>query len=95
MQRDPEHNRYDLAVTACLRAAVWQTPCDIGTAILNDNAFWQAAYRQSCGHLLSVWAINQGLPVADVARQKYRFSRSISVLSGRTGCSVTWLRFCA
>ncbi len=70
MQRDSEYNRYDLAVTACLRAAVWQTPCDIDTAILNDNAFWQAAYRQSCGHLLSVWAINQGLPVADAARQK-------------------------
>lgn len=70
MQRDSEYNRYDLAVVACLHAAVWQTPCDIDTAILNDNAFWQAAYRQSCGHLLSVWAINQGLPVADVARQK-------------------------
>ena len=70
MQRDSEDNRYDLAVVACLRAAVWQTPCDIDTAILNDNAFWQAAYRQSCGHLLSVWAINQGLTVADAARRK-------------------------
>lgn len=70
MQRDSEYNRYDLAVVACLRAAVWQTPCDIDTAILNDNAFWQAAYRQSCGHLLSVWAINQGLTVADAARRK-------------------------
>lgn len=70
MQRDSEYNQYDLAVVACLHAAVWQTPCDIDTAILNDNAFWQAAYRQSCGHLLSAWAINQGLPVADAARQK-------------------------
>ena len=70
MQRDSEYNRYDLALVACLRAAVWQTPCDIDTAILNDNAFWQAAYRQSCGHLLSVWAINQGLTVADAARRK-------------------------
>lgn len=70
MQRDSEYNRYDLAVVACLRAAVWQTPCGIDTAILNDNAFWQAAYRQSCGHLLSVWAINQGLTVADAARRK-------------------------
>lgn len=70
MQRDSEYNRYDLAVVACLHAAVWQTPCDIDTAILNDKAFWKAAYRQSCGHLLSVWAINQGLTVADVARRK-------------------------
>ncbi len=70
MQRDTEYNRYDCAVAACLRAAVWQMPCDIDTGILTDGRFWQAAYRQSCGHLLSVWAINNGLPVADAARLK-------------------------
>ena len=70
MQRDPEYNRYDLAVTACLRAAVWQTPCDTDTAVLTDKAFWKAAYRQSCGHLLAVWALNNRLPLADAARQK-------------------------
>ena len=70
MQRDPEYNRYDRAVAACLRAAVWQTPCDTDTAVLTDKAFWQAAYRQSCGHLLSVWAINNGLPVYNAVQQK-------------------------
>lgn len=70
MQRDPEYNRYDRAVTDCLRSAVGQMPCNIDTAVLSDKAFWQAAYRQSCGHLLAVWAFNRGLPVADDARQK-------------------------
>lgn len=56
---------YPSAVVACLRAAMWHEPLSIDPALLREVGFWQEAYRQDCGHLLSVWALAQGYDVYD------------------------------
>ena len=62
MPSDALYPRYDHAVACCLRAAVWAEPCPQSLrALLQEKDFWKAAYRQSCGHLLAVWALDNHL----------------------------------
>ncbi len=44
---------------------MWHEPLSIDPALLREVGFWQEAYRQDCGHLLSVWALAQGYEVYD------------------------------
>lgn len=63
---------YPSAVVACLRAAMWHEPLSIDPALLREAGFWQEAYRQDCGHLLSVWALAQGYEVFDREAMRLR-----------------------
>ncbi len=61
---------YPSAVVACLRAAIWHEPLSVNPLLLREAGFWQAAYRQDCGHLLAVWALNQGYAVYEEERMR-------------------------
>lgn len=62
--------RYADPIAALLRAMIWDEELSIDPSVLLEAQLWQEADRQKMAHMLAVWAINRGLPVADAAVKK-------------------------
>lgn len=64
--------RYAESITALLRAILWDEPLSVDPSVLLEPELWYALHRQQLTHMVAVWALNHGLPVAQPAEQKLR-----------------------